>query len=57
MSWDCPHVYWFKEHGRLTNICQLNKVACTPTRGKCVLRGKVKLISTNTGTENQEDKQ
>jgi len=32
----------------LTNLCRLNKEACSPTKGKCVLRGKVKLVSEST---------
>ncbi|MBN1408841.1 MAG: hypothetical protein JW956_13675 [Calditrichaceae bacterium] len=37
MSWDCP--YWNNE------ICELNGMACTPGKGRCVLRDRFQIIS------------
>ncbi|MBN2012959.1 hypothetical protein JW960_26750 [candidate division KSB1 bacterium] len=36
MSFECPHL--------LNGICQLNHMSCTPGKGQCVLRGKVKMV-------------
>ena len=54
MGWECPHLFWFKEGTTLTNICRLNKQACSPAQGKCILRGKVKIASLS--TEEEESK-
>ncbi len=37
MSWDCPH--WNYE------ICELNRITCTPGKGQCVLRNRYQIVS------------
>ena len=37
MSWECPHYN--------DKICLLNGMECKPGKGKCVLKGRVEVIS------------
>lgn len=48
MGFECPN--------QLNSFCRLNEAECTPTKGKCVLAGKVKLMQTENKEEDQSNK-
>lgn len=48
MSWDCPYL--------VKDICNLNRISCVPTKGNCILRGKVEIMSSKTNKLNKTPK-
>jgi hypothetical protein len=48
MSWDCPYLK--------NDICELNKIGCTPALGNCVLRDKAVPVSRLKNNKTSKDK-